>query len=126
MNRIITVLLATSIAFSACDHGADEVPAARLRDPAARARGAALFAQNCALCHGVHADGHGVRQAGFPRPPADLTDPAWQRRVTPREVFDVISHGKAGTGMPAWVGLERDQIWDLVAYVLSLGRKDAS
>lgn len=129
------VLIATSIASSACD-GPDRdlppryrtlgVPAARLADPAARARGAVLFAENCSLCHGARGRGDGVRQAGFAHPPANLADPGWQRRATPRRVFAVIREGVPGSGMPAWAGLDADQTWDLVAYVLSLGKETTS
>ncbi len=130
MKAAMAVLIGTWIAFSGCDgadrdasarHRAGEMPVARLADPDARARGAVLFAENCALCHGQEGDGHGPRQSGFPRPPRDLRDPAWRRRATPAQVFAVIRDGIPASGMPAWVGLEEHQIWDLVAHVLSLG-----
>ena len=135
MKANAAVLIASLSAFSACD-GVDrdlpsryrslDVPVARLRDGDARARGAALFAENCALCHGADAGGDGVRQTGFDRPPANLRDPAWQRRATPRHVFAVIREGVPASGMPAWVGLDADETWDLVAFVLSLGEAGAS
>jgi len=135
MRANAAVLIASLIAFSACD-GADrdlppryrslEVPVARLRDAAARAHGAALFAENCALCHGADAGGDGVRQTGFARPPANLRDPAWQHRATPRRVFAVIRDGVPESGMPAWVALDDGETWDLVAFVLSLGEAGAS
>ena len=97
------------------------VPEARLRSAEARARGKALFAANCVLCHGERGDGHGRRSAGFAKAPADFTDPAWRRRVTPRRVFFVIREGLRGTPMPSWGFLSEDETWDLAAYVLSLG-----
>jgi high-affinity iron transporter len=128
-------LIGIVIAFSACD-GADrdlpsryrslQVPAARLRDADAQVRGAALFARNCALCHGADARGDGPRQTGFARPPTNLRDPGWQRRATPRRVFMVIREGVPASGMPAWVSLDTDETWDLVAFVLALGDGDAS
>lgn len=129
------VLIASLIAFSGCD-GTDrdlpsryrslEVPTARLHDPASRARGAVLFAGNCTLCHGVEGRGDGVRRTGFPRPPTNLRDPAWQRRATPRRTFAVIREGVPASGMPAWVGLDADETWDLVAYVLAMGEAAGS
>jgi mono/diheme cytochrome c family protein len=62
-----------------------------------------------------------MRSAGFAKAPADFTDPFWRRRVTPRRVFFVIREGVRGTPMPAWSGLSKDETWDLVAYLLSLG-----
>jgi mono/diheme cytochrome c family protein len=97
------------------------VPEARLRSPEAVTRGRALFAEDCVLCHGERADGRGRRAAGFAKAPADFTDPAWRRRVTPRRVFFVIREGLHGTPMPSWKWLSEDESWDLVAYVLSVG-----
>jgi len=132
MKANAAVLTATLIAFSACD-GADrdlppryrslDVPVARLQDAGARMRGAALFARSCALCHGPDADGAGLRKTGFDRPPTNLRDPAWQSRATPRRVFFVIREGVPASGMPAWVGFDADETWDLVAFVLSLGEE---
>lgn len=127
------MLLATSIAFSACERAERGVPAgyrslpvpvARLRDPEAQHRGAALFRESCALCHGAAADGAGVRRTGLARRPTNFRDPAWQRRATPRRVFAVIREGVPAAGMPAWVAFDSDQTWDLVAYVLSLGERE--
>jgi mono/diheme cytochrome c family protein len=121
--------LAISLACAACS-GPDadlppsyrtlQVPEARLQSAAAAARGRELFLAHCALCHGVRADGHGVRSEGLSRPPADFTDPDWRRRVSARRVFFVIREGVHGTPMPAWKALEDDQVWDLVAYLLQL------
>jgi mono/diheme cytochrome c family protein len=97
------------------------VPAVRLASPEARARGRALFVSNCILCHGERGDGHGPRASGFAKPPANFTDPAWRRGSTPRRVFFAIREGVHGTPMPGWQWLREDEIWDLVAYVLSIG-----
>lgn len=130
--RLAGVLI--SLTFTAC-RGADSdlpppydrvrVPEARLRSPEAVARGRALFAEDCVLCHGERADGRGRRAAGFAKAPADFTDPAWRRRVTPRRVFFVIREGLHGTPMPSWKWLSVDESWDLVAYVLSVGAAPA-
>jgi high-affinity iron transporter len=93
----------------------------RLHSAAARERGRRLFLAHCALCHGERGDGHGMRSAGFAKPPANFTDPAWRRRSTPRRVFFAIREGLRGTPMPSWASLSDEEAWDLAAYVLSLG-----
>jgi mono/diheme cytochrome c family protein len=122
--------LTLSLTFTACsgvDSGLPEpyrrlkVPESRLRSPEARARGGTLFLTHCALCHGERGDGHGRRSTGFTTPPANFTDPAWRRGATPRRVYYVIREGVRGTPMPAWRALTDSQVWDLAAYVLSLG-----
>jgi mono/diheme cytochrome c family protein len=129
MKRLLSALT-LSLTFTACsgpDSGLPEayrrieVPGARLRASEARASGRRLFLANCVLCHGERGDGHGMRSAGFAKPPANFTDPAWRRGVTPRRVFFAIREGVHGTPMPSWKWLGDDETWDLVAYVLSLG-----
>jgi high-affinity iron transporter len=101
------------------------VPEARLRSAEARESGRELFLANCALCHGERGDGHGRRSAGFAKAPANFTDPAWRRAATARRVFFAIREGLRGTPMPAWSTFSDDETWDLVAYVLSLGKTPA-
>lgn len=102
-----------------------EVPRSRLASPEARERGRRLYLRHCALCHGREADGRGVRRSALHGDPRDFTSPLWRRRVTASEVYDVIRNGVEGTSMPAWNNLDRDEIWDLVAYLLSVGDKGA-
>lgn len=99
-----------------------EVPTAVLASSEARARGRVAFLRHCALCHGERGDGGGVRRSALDKPPADLTLPSWRSRATPRRVFFVLREGVRGTPMPAWPGLSEAETWDLVAYVLTLGR----
>ncbi|HET7294437.1 MAG TPA: cytochrome c [Vicinamibacteria bacterium] len=92
-----------------------------LRSPERRAQGAALFQDHCALCHGARADGHGARREGLQPKPRDFTDPAWRERASPRAVFYAVREGVRGTAMPAWKSLDDDEVWDLVAFLLSAG-----
>lgn len=94
-----------------------------MSSPAAIARGRADFVKYCALCHGEAADGHGSRHLAFVRPPRDFTDPSWRGSVTPADVFAKIRDGVPGTAMPAWRTLGEETLWDLTAYVLSVGRE---
>lgn len=99
------------------------VPVAHLQSGQARQEGRQLFLQHCALCHGVNADGHGVRREGLSaNPPPDFTNWAWQQKMTPRHIFFAIREGVPGTAMPKWKAtLDVRQTWDLVAYVRSVG-----
>jgi cytochrome c oxidase cbb3-type subunit III len=101
----------------------DEVGAARNRvpeeanpqaaNPGAVKAGQALFAaMNCAYCHGFKAK-------GVMGP--SLTDGYWRYGGTPPMIFKSIAEGRP-EGMPAWGAVLSDEsIWDLVAYLTSLG-----
>jgi high-affinity iron transporter len=122
MQKLLSnaMLMSALIASSACTED-DQVDAARLESPQARARGRELFVQHCALCHGERADGRGARREGLSAPPADFTRPAWRKGRTPRQVFEAIRDGVPSRSMPAWRGLGDEALWDLTAYLLSLG-----
>lgn len=122
--RVSLVML---LVFSACSGGRSPssdvvppVPTERLGSAAAVERGRALFRAHCALCHGVAGDGRGARRSAMRTPPRDLTNPRWQAQIGPEKLFRTIRDGVADTQMPAWRGLDDDQIWDLVAYVRQL------
>lgn len=121
--------LLTSLALSACStdkadsmrgYGEIEVPVNVLSSDEARQRGRELFQVKCALCHGVRADGRGVRSKGLSGKPADFGSPSWRADVTPQYVYQVLREGKRGTSMPAWPTLSDQEKWDVVAYVLSV------
>jgi mono/diheme cytochrome c family protein len=126
------VLVATLLMSAACwESGGEpalplrysriEVPSeSRLASSVSIQRGAALFAANCVLCHGVRADGNGVRSQGLSSRPRDFTDPAWRERTSPRRIFFAIREGLHGTPMPGWKSFDDEQTWDLVAYVRSV------
>jgi len=121
-----------SLAYSACKgHDGDlppryrelAVPAPRLASAEARLRGRSLFLEHCALCHGDRADGRGVRREGLTSQPRDFTDPSWRSRTSPRRIFFTIREGSRGTPMPAWGILTDEEIWDLTAYLISVGER---
>ena len=114
--EMTTVLLA----WSGCSAPGHAPLPAHVDNDVARAQGRALYQEHCALCHGDHADGHGLRQQGFEKQPADFTDRTWRDRVSPQQAFEVIKHGKPDTAMPPWHVLSDEQIWQLVAYLRSV------
>jgi cytochrome c oxidase cbb3-type subunit 3 len=83
------------------------------KDPNAVEEGKKLFvSMNCAGCHGYDAKG-GMGP--------DLTDTAWRYGGTPIDIYKSIYEGRA-QGMPAWGNvLPSTPIWQLVAYIQSLG-----
>lgn len=104
------------------DYSTIEVPSDRLASDDARARGREIFVHKCALCHGVRADGQGVRRQGLSQPPANFQSDEWRAQTSPREVFRVLSEGMRGTSMPGWPTLSNEEKWDVVAYVLSVSK----
>ena len=96
------------------------VPTNQLASEEARQRGHELFLRKCALCHGVKADGKGVRRQGLSGPPANFQRKEWRRQTSPRRVYAVLREGVQGTSMPAWPTFSDEETWDVVAYVLSV------
>jgi cytochrome c oxidase cbb3-type subunit III len=98
--------------------GAPAPPAAEktnplANDPTAVAEGHKLFiSMNCAGCHGYDAKG-GMGP--------NLTDTYWRYGGTPERLYETILNGRP-KGMPAWgLALPPQHIWQLVAYIQSLG-----
>ena len=85
-------------------------------EKATPAEGRRLFLQfNCYGCHGGRAGG-GMGPS--------LRDPDWIYGNSPGNIYSSISEGR-GKGMPAWgPRLPERQIWQLVAYIRSLGTDD--
>ena len=77
-------------------------------------RGKRLFKTNCAVCHGpAGAGGRG----------ANLAQPRLQRAPDDQALFMVIRQGIPGTEMPpGWWVLDDHEMWQVAAYVRSLGR----
>ncbi len=77
-------------------------------------RGKRLFAANCAVCHGP--EGAGGRGANLARP-------TLSKAPDDHALFFIIRQGVPGTEMPpAWLVLNEHEIWQVAAYVRSLGR----
>ena len=79
--------------------------------------GQELYNAYCQICHGVLGEGQTM---GKP-----LTDgPA--NRLLDQELIDVITDGRAGTGMVAWEGsLSEVEIFDIASYIRNLQGKPA-
>jgi cytochrome c oxidase cbb3-type subunit III len=92
---------------------APEIENPRAGNKEAINNGRKLFStMNCAGCHGYDAKG-GMGP--------DLTDTFWLYGGTPVMVYKSIYEGRP-QGMPAWLSmLPHEVIWDVVAYIQSLG-----
>ena len=79
--------------------------------------GQELYNAYCQICHGVLGEGQTM---GKP-----LTD-ATANRLTDQELIDVITDGRAGTGMAAWEGsLSEIEIFDIASYIRNLQGRPA-
>jgi mono/diheme cytochrome c family protein len=78
--------------------------------------GKIIYVKNCVSCHGQKGDGLSFRPH-FP----NFADAKIMAAKTDQELFDKISNGGKGTGMPAWkkVLSERDR-WNVLAYLRTL------
>jgi mono/diheme cytochrome c family protein len=112
--------LATVADRSVARHAAG-IQAPPLADPAMVRRGAALYGELCAVCHG----GPGVKPSpigmGLNPGPPDLVDSA--REMPAHQIYWIVHHGIARTGMPAFgPGRGERDLWAVVAFVEALPR----
>lgn len=91
-----------------------------LDDPARVRRAAGHYEMVCAECHASPTRAAGrVAQDMEPAPP-HLMDRMREWRPV-RRLFYTVKHGVAGSAMPAWPSLHRDdEVWDMVAFLRAL------
>jgi len=78
--------------------------------------GKILYAKNCVSCHGQKGDGLGFRST-LP----NFTDAKAMAAKTDQDLFNKISNGGKGTGMPAWNKvLSEQERWHILAYIRTL------
>lgn len=85
-----------------------------------QAKAAQLFAANCASCHGAGGAGDGPAGTGLEPPPANFLDLDAMAALSPSAAFNTILLGVPGTGMISFQHLDKDDLWSLSAYVVSL------
>ena len=88
--------------------------------------GKEIYNRECWKCHGKEGKGNGTDGENLDPRPRDFTSGLFKyrtssyREVLPfdRDLFQTISEGLTGTGMPAWKGkLSEKDIWDAIAYI---------
>ncbi len=99
-------------------------PAQSPDTPPSVSGGRALWAENCQPCHGPTGKGDGPASQNIPDPLPDFSNPTTAWQSVPSANFEVIKNGRVEKLMPPWGNRLNDaQIWDLTAYVWSLGVK---
>ena len=83
-------------------------------------RGARVFEKRCYGCHGRRGDGKGPNAPGMIPRPRDLTSKAFFTEVSDSRIFESLTYGVVGTGMPPWDVLPETERWDLVSFVRRL------
>ena len=83
------------------------------------AQGKSVYDKHCSSCHGRQGEGLGPN-SGLP----NFSDNASIGKKSDQELFDKVTMGGRGSGMPAWKGILTDQqTWDVVAYIRTLARR---
>lgn len=93
--------------------------------------GETRYKQLCETCHGAQGKGDGPAGAALNPKPRDLTDPAWQSKVSDDAIRKVIKEGGQAVGlsplMPPWGAQLNDKdLDDLVAFIRSLNKAKPS
>lgn len=86
------------------------------RNPESIQAGRALYLSRQTLCSNCH--GADARGAEAP----DLHSSRIVRRGSDQRLFEIIQRGVSGSGMPPQPSLSDTQVWQLTAYLQSLGR----
>ncbi|MFO0932679.1 MAG: c-type cytochrome [Planctomycetota bacterium] len=94
--------------------------------PEAFERTRAVFRQRCFGCHGLLGDGKGPNAPDLLPRPRNLMNRPFLTPIDDLRLYESITYGVVGTGMPAWDFLPEDQRWDLVNYVRGLSHTGAA
>jgi len=77
--------------------------------------GKAVYNKHCVACHGKTGKGVGTLP--------DLSDARTLAGRSDAQLFEKITNGGRGSGMPAWGGvLSEQQRWDVLAYLKTLAK----
>lgn len=76
----------------------------------------------CRFCHGAKGDGRGPMAFGLNPLPRNFTCARTINDVPDGQLFWIIRNGSSGTGMPAFVKLEDEEIWQVILYLRKLAQ----
>jgi mono/diheme cytochrome c family protein len=81
-----------------------------------------MYGYDCAVCHGEKGDGKGELAADQKPPLKDWTSEAVLKDISDQQMYDIIVKGKGN--MPGeGERLKPDQVWNVVIYTRTLGKK---
>jgi len=105
-------LKAQNSAFHKAPVSAKEMANPYAGDPQAAAAGKPLYHLRCARCHGERGEGSG----NIPSIAKGKIS-----SVTAGELFWFVTKGDVPNGMPSWASLPKQQRWQIISYVKTLG-----
>ncbi|NIV41699.1 MAG: c-type cytochrome, partial [Candidatus Dadabacteria bacterium] len=88
--------------------------------------GRMLYANNCSQCHGLTGMADGQLADGLVPHPANFAKGDLIEGLSAFKVYNTVSFGISGTGMPSFPNLSEEQKWDIAFYVLSIRYEDDS
>lgn len=89
-------------------------------DTPSLADGRRLYEADCAPCHGDTGAGDGRASPGMNPPPTAFRG-TFLERLAPRQVYNALTHGVAGTAMPSYaLAYDEQQRWDVAFFVPTL------
>jgi mono/diheme cytochrome c family protein len=137
LHRFV-ILLGLAVLLTACSLASDITPPPGSELPAPQAtrpisvspvfpivppdltNGAKIYNDECAQCHGVKGMGDGPQALQLSVPVAALGLSDFSRQFTPAEWYTIVKQGNLERFMPAFANLSDRQLWDVVAYAMSL------
>jgi mono/diheme cytochrome c family protein len=134
LERVLNALYGTPAAprvhlpSSFPEHGTyDAALAALMLDEGSLVEGSKLYRRHCLQCHGVPGDGRGPTGAWVNPHPRDFRQGKFKfistrliGRPSRDDLYRVIHNGIEGTAMPAFNTLNKEQLDQLVSYVIHL------
>lgn len=91
-------------------------------DAASIDKGKKIYMERCTNCHGEKADGKGASASALNPPPANFLDKKYMAANSDGDLFYKTANGRGM--MPRWdIVLEENDIWSVVNYLRSLGKK---
>ncbi|NIT12980.1 MAG: c-type cytochrome, partial [Candidatus Dadabacteria bacterium] len=93
-------------------------------NPPSMKLGKILYANNCAQCHGLSGMADGPLADGLMPHPANFAQGELIEGLSAFKIYNTVSFGIKGTGMPSFPKLSEEEKWNIAFYVLSIRYND--
>lgn len=124
-ERLLDLVYTSFVAIERSDKVRLPPTEARPETPMSLAESETLFSVKCSRCHGLSGTGKGKEYLEHLPRPRNLTNRPFFSAVSDDRIAHSISHGVAGTAMPAFAEeLSSEQMWGLVDKVRHLSGTD--